>query len=127
MIEHALNVEHLWLFSLRLSLGRYVPDANILFEPQCNIFISKLRTFEEAAGLLLVQGQQFASPLADARQRVLDAPHLALVAESIFTDQLQLLVQPLLLKGTPGGRVGLTTHQRNARHLDRLWAPGGGK
>lgn len=45
-------------------------------------------TLEQTLVVLLLQSQQLTGSLADLGQRVLDAPHLALVAESEVTDDL---------------------------------------
>lgn len=64
-------------------------------------------TFKQSLGVLLFQGQQLTSSLPDPRQRVLDPPHLALVPQSVFTNDLQFLVQASLLEGPARSDVGL--------------------
>jgi hypothetical protein len=64
-------------------------------------------TLEQTAGVLLVQGEQLTRGLTDAGQGVGDAPDFVLVAETVFTDELKLLVETLALEGTAGDLVGL--------------------
>jgi hypothetical protein len=49
-------------------------------------------TFEQALGVLLVEGEERTGSTTDLGQGQLDAPDLALVAQSIFADELQLSV-----------------------------------
>lgn len=69
-------------------------------------------TLEQTLVVLLLQSQQLTGSLADLGQRVLDAPHLALVAESEVTDDLQLLVQAGLLVRTTRRHVRLGEYRR---------------
>ena len=73
-------------------------------------------TFKEPSWVLLVQREQLPGCRADLGDDELDAPDLALVAQTKLSDQLQLLVQPLLIKGAPGGGERLAAYQLDARH-----------
>jgi len=53
--------------------------------------------FEQAAGVLLVKGEQFTGCLARFGQDELDAPYLTLAAQAVFANELELLVEALLL------------------------------
>jgi len=75
---------------------------------------------KESTGVLLIQRQQLSRGRADLGDDILDAPHLALVAQTKLTDELQLLVEALLLKGAPGGRVRLAAYQLDARHSPQV-------
>ena len=67
-------------------------------------------SLEETSRVLLVQRQKFTSGCADLCERVLDSPYLPLVSQPILPDQLQLLVQTSLLKGTPRRLGGFSAH-----------------
>jgi len=45
-------------------------------------------TLEQTLGSLLLQSEELTSSGADFSQTVLDSPHLSLVPESVFSDQL---------------------------------------
>ena len=74
-------------------------------------------TLEETLRVLLVQSQQFSGSFTDLGQGELDPPYLTLVSQTILSDEFQLLVQTLLLKGTSGSCVGLPAYQRDTWHL----------
>lgn len=65
------------------------------------------RAFEDALGVIGLEGEQGSGGLAEFRQRVLHPPDFTLTAQSVFTDQLQLGVQALLLVRTAGRLEGL--------------------
>eukprot|EP00327_Prymnesium_parvum_P047683 CAMPEP_0205880874 /NCGR_PEP_ID=MMETSP1083-20121108/16160_1 /ASSEMBLY_ACC=CAM_ASM_000430 /TAXON_ID=97485 /ORGANISM="Prymnesium parvum, Strain Texoma1" /LENGTH=274 /DNA_ID=CAMNT_0053243923 /DNA_START=70 /DNA_END=896 /DNA_ORIENTATION=+ len=65
-------------------------------------------TLEDAAPILILQGEELTSGLADARQRKLCAPHLALVLQTELANELHLNVETLLLEGTTGRARRLT-------------------
>jgi hypothetical protein len=75
--------------------------------------------FKEPARVFFVEREQLSGGRSDLSDDELDAPDLALIAQAKLADQLQLLVQPLLLKGTAGGGVRLAAYQLDARHSDR--------
>lgn len=79
-------------------------------------------TLEQTLVVLLFEGQQLSGSLADLGQSVLDAPHFALVTQTIFADGLQLLVQTGLLVRPTGSYIGLREDRRNAaiNHFDCL-------
>jgi hypothetical protein len=56
-------------------------------------------SLEDTTSVLLIQGQQHTSIVADTAQSVLHPPKLTLVAETILSDQLQLSIETLLLEG----------------------------
>jgi hypothetical protein len=56
-------------------------------------------SLEDTTSVLLIQGQQHTSIVADTAQSVLHPPNLTLVAETILSDQLQLSIETLLLEG----------------------------
>ena len=56
--------------------------------------------FEDALGVLLVEGEQHTGSVAQLVERELHAPELALVAETELADSLQLIVETLLLERT---------------------------
>lgn len=62
---------------------------------------------EDALGVLGVEGEEGPGGLAELGQGVLDAPDLALAAEAVLADELELGVEALLLVGTAGRLEGL--------------------
>ena len=64
-------------------------------------------TLEDALGILGIERQEGTGGLAELGQGVLDAPDLALAAEAVLTDELELGVEALLLVGTAGRLEGL--------------------
>lgn len=62
----------------------------------------RMACLEDAAGVLLGQGEQDTGGLPDLGQGHVDAVELALVLQAELTHQLELGVQPLLLIRTPG-------------------------
>lgn len=79
-------------------------------------------TFEQPLGVLLFEGEQLTGSLTDAGKRVLDAPYLTLVAETILSDDLQLLVETRLLEGTTRRHIGFGEYRRYpvVHHLGEL-------
>merc|ERR1719149_161757 len=63
---------------------------------------------EHAARVLLLEGQQSTRSLTDAGERQLRAEDLTLVLEAELADELHLVVETLLLEGTPGRTRGLS-------------------
>jgi hypothetical protein len=63
-------------------------------------------TLEEAAGVLVLQGQELTGSTTDVGQREANAPDLTLVAETVLSNELQLLVETGGLEGTTGDFVG---------------------
>merc|ERR1719473_2532982 len=57
-------------------------------------------TFEQPPLILLVKGKQRTSGCADAGEGILNAPHLTLVLQAIFANDLHLCIQTLLLEGS---------------------------
>ena len=72
-------------------------------------------TLEDARGILGVEGQQGTGGLAELGQGVLDAPDLALAAEAVLSDELELGVEALLLVGTAGRLEGLAVCGGNGK------------
>ncbi|KAI8420525.1 hypothetical protein MSG28_008997 [Choristoneura fumiferana] len=67
------------------------------------------------------RGQQLTGSLTDARQGVLDPPHFTLVAETIFANDFQLLVETGLLERAAGCDIGLGKDRRySVVHHDEL-------
>merc|ERR1719393_935276 len=64
-------------------------------------------TLKQALGILLIEGEQHSRSLADAGQRQLNAPALALVLEAELANELHLIVQALLLERTAWRPRGL--------------------
>ena len=64
-------------------------------------------TLEKTAGVLLVQGEKLTGSTTNVGERVSDPPDFALVAETVFTGKLKLLVETLGLEGTLRDLVGL--------------------
>jgi hypothetical protein len=56
------------------------------------------RTLKETLGMLLRQGEELTRGLSHGGQSIVHPPHLAFVLQSIFTDELQFMVQALLLE-----------------------------
>lgn len=63
-------------------------------------------SFEESSGVTFLEGEQLTGSLAEAGQDEMDSPDFTLVLEAILADQLQLVVDALLLEGTPRGVEG---------------------
>jgi hypothetical protein len=59
--------------------------------------------FEESAGVLLLQSEQFSGGLAEVGEQQVDSPDLALVLQAVLAYQLQLVVDSLLLEGATWG------------------------
>jgi len=66
-------------------------------------------TFEQPAGILLLQGEELTGSLTDVGKDQLDPPYFTLVAETELTNELQLLVETSLLERTSWGREDLGT------------------
>merc|ERR1719516_189202 len=62
----------------------------------------KCVSFKQSLGVLLLQSEQNSGSGPDLGKTVLDSPDLSLVPETIFSNELQLLVQASLLKGLLG-------------------------
>lgn len=69
-------------------------------------------TFKQSFGVLLLEGEQLTRSLTDPGERVLDSPYFALVAETVLSDDLQLLVETRLLEWTTRRHVCLRKHRR---------------
>merc|ERR1719391_244402 len=74
-------------------------------------------TFEESSRVLLLEREQDTSGFTDLGEGELDAPDFAFVAKTEFADELQLLIQTLLLKGTTRRRVRLGRLIRQTTHF----------
>jgi len=72
-------------------------------------------SFEQPAGVLLIQGEELTGSLTDVGKDQLDPPDLTLVAETELTDQLQFLIETSLLEWTPWGREDLGAILLDAR------------
>ncbi len=46
-------------------------------------------TFEKSSGILLLEGQKISGSLSDSGEDQLDSPHLSLVSQAVFTNDLQ--------------------------------------
>ncbi|KAI8420524.1 hypothetical protein MSG28_008997, partial [Choristoneura fumiferana] len=76
---------------------------------------------QEVLDLQTEHGQQLTGSLTDARQGVLDPPHFTLVAETIFANDFQLLVETGLLERAAGCDIGLGKDRRySVVHHDEL-------
>ena len=77
------------------------------------------RSLEEALGVLGVKGEKSTGSLSHFGKHELHAPDLTLAAETIFTTELELLVQTLLLIRTTHGTASLAvvSTKRNVRHI----------
>lgn len=64
-------------------------------------------TLEKALGILLVEGQQLTGSVADLRQSELHTIDLALAAQTVLTNEAELLVEALLVAQKAGSDVGL--------------------
>lgn len=64
-------------------------------------------TFEQPLGVLLFKSEQLTGSLTDPGECVLYPPDLALVAETILSNDFQLLVETRLLERTTRRHVGL--------------------
>lgn len=64
-------------------------------------------TLEKTARVLLVESKELTSGTTDVGERVSDPPDFTLVAETVFTSELELLVETLGLERTLGDLVGL--------------------
>jgi len=62
--------------------------------------------FEEALGVFLVQGEKLTGSTTDLREGQTDAPDFTFVAETIFTNGLQFLIETSRLERTTGDFVG---------------------
>jgi len=67
---------------------------------------------EQPPGILLFHGEQDTGRLPDLGQGQLDPPDLTLVLQSIFTNELELLVQTGLLKRPPWSGVNLKKERK---------------
>merc|ERR550532_2689841 len=85
---------------------QHVIELHLAFIEYSNTYktTQKSVTLEETLRVLLGQGE-------------LDPPYFTLVSQTILSDEFQLLVQTLLLKGTSGSCVGLPAYQRDTWHL----------
>jgi hypothetical protein len=63
-------------------------------------------SFEESPGVTFLEGEEFSGCLAEAGEDEMHSPDLTLVLEAVLADQLQLVVDALLLEGTPRGVEG---------------------
>jgi hypothetical protein len=79
---------------------------------------------EKTLGVLLVEGEEHTGGLADLGKGVPDAVDLALAAEAVLADELELLVEALLFVRPTRGGVGLgadlrlSVNTRTADHDD---------
>ena len=64
-------------------------------------------TLEQATGVLVLEGQELTGSTTDVGQGETNAPDLALVAETVLSNELELLVETGGLEGTTGDLVGL--------------------
>ena len=62
--------------------------------------------FEEPSGVFLLQREQFSGGLSETREQKMDSPDLALVLETVLTDELQLVVDSFLFEGAARGVEG---------------------
>jgi len=66
-------------------------------------------TLEKATGVLVLQSQELTGSTTNVGKGETNAPDLALVTETVLTDELQLLVETGGLERTTGDLVGLGT------------------
>ncbi len=64
-------------------------------------------TLEQATGVLVLQSQELTGSTTDVGQGETNAPDLALVTETVLSNELELLVETGGLEGTTGDLVGL--------------------
>mmetsp|Transcript_24325 Transcript_24325/g.27609 ORF Transcript_24325/g.27609 Transcript_24325/m.27609 type:complete len:208 (-) Transcript_24325:46-669(-) len=69
--------------------------------------VQQSMTFEKSSRILLFEGEQFSGSLSDLSQGELDSPDFSLVLQTIFTDQLKLLVESFSFEGSSGSLRGL--------------------
>merc|ERR1719347_285002 len=107
-LQEVLDLETQHIVKLHLSL---VQDTNPHQSSEKSIAL------KEPPPILLLQGEELSSSGSDLGQAVLYPPDLALVAETVLPDQLQLLVKTGLLERPPGSRVVLRIlHGNSAVH-----------
>ena len=68
-------------------------------------------TFKQTFGVLLVKSEELTGSFTDLGQSVLDPPDFLLVTQTIFTDELELLVKTCLLEGATGSDANLALDQ----------------
>ena len=110
-LQEVLNLEAEHVVELHLAL---VEDTDPDQATQQRVAL------EQPLGVLLLEGEEDPGGGPHLGEAVLDAPHLPLVPQPVLSDQLQLLVQPSLLEGSPRSGVVFRVHHRYSavNHLD---------
>jgi len=62
-------------------------------------------SLEKSLGVGLVHSQELSGSSSNVRHGLLNSPHLSLVLQTELSDQLELLIETFLLKGTSGSVV----------------------
>merc|ERR1719391_710288 len=109
-LQEVLDLETENVVKLHLRL---IQDPNSHQPPKESI------TLKQSAAIFFLQCQQVSGSRSDFGQAVLNPPDLTLVPETIFSDQLQLLVQSSLLERPPGSSVvlGILHGNTSVHHL----------
>lgn len=78
--------------------------------------------FEEALRVLFVEGEQFTCGTADFGEGELDAPHLAFVAQTVFTDDFELGITVVLFGRAAASKWLMRVHSwRKQRQATDHW------
>ena len=91
-LEEVLNSERKHVIKLVLVLGKETVAVHATEERF---------TLKDAAGVLLIQGEQLPCCISDTAQSVLHTPQLTLAPQTVLPDQLKLRVKTLFLIRTP--------------------------
>lgn len=63
-------------------------------------------TFEKSSRVLFLKGEEFSGCLSELGESEMHSPYFSLILEAVLADQLQLVINSLLLEGSPGSVEG---------------------
>merc|ERR1719357_2233478 len=67
-------------------------------------------SFKKTATIFFGKGEEISSSLSDFGERKFDSPYFTFVTKSVFTNELQFLIQTTFLKGSTGSDVSFGTY-----------------
>ena len=68
--------------------------------------VEECSTLEQPSRVFFFKSEQLPGCLSESGEEKMDSPDLPLILVAVFADQLQFVIDPFLLEGSPGGVEG---------------------
>ena len=94
LVQELIDGETQDVIQLELLIGEQTISVHSV--EQCS-------ALEKSSGVLLLKGEQLSGSLSELGEDEMHSPYFPLVLEAVFTDELQLMIDSLLLEGSSRG------------------------